>query len=77
MKVKLKYFGMLTDVTAKHNEEIDFDQETIAELVEQLNDMYPGLGNMDFKVAVNQEIVELSDKLNNGEVALLPPFSGG
>ena len=68
---------MLTEVTSKNEEVIDFNHDTIADLIKQLNQLYPELRNKDFKVAVNQEIADINDKLQDGEVALLPPFSGG
>ncbi|MBT8258412.1 MAG: MoaD/ThiS family protein [Bacteroidia bacterium] len=77
MQVNIKYFGMLTEVTHKQEEWIRFEDNTIGQLIDQLYISYPKLKDMDFKVAVNHEITDLNSELNSGEVALLPPFSGG
>ncbi len=77
MQIKIKYFGMLTEVTNCQEEIIDFSGIYISELLEKLYVKYPSLKNKEFKVAQNQELVPDETKLNSNEIVLLPPFSGG
>jgi molybdopterin converting factor subunit 1 len=78
MILKLKYFGMIAEAVGKENEEIDFAESTVEELEKVLKNKYAKLASMNFKIAVNQSIVNADFKLNdNDEVALLPPFAGG
>jgi sulfur-carrier protein len=77
MKVKIKYFGLLTEVTNCEEEIIDFSGSYISDLLDILNDKYAALKNKDFQVAQNQELVPLDAKLSSKELVLLPPFSGG
>ena len=78
MILKLKYFGMIAEAVGKENEEIDFAESTVEELEKVLKNKYAKLASMNFKVAVNQSIVNADFKLNESdEVALLPPFAGG
>ena len=77
MKLNIKYFGLLTEVTNCTEEIIDFNESTIQELLHELFTKYPDLQNMDFQVAQNNEIVFKEAIISNSEIALLPPFSGG
>lgn len=77
MRIKIKYFGMLTEVTNCQEETIDFSGIYISELLEALYVKYPSLKSKEFQVAQNQQLVSDETKLNNNEIVLLPPFSGG
>ena len=77
MKLNIKYFGLLAEVTGRDEEILDFDQSTVAQLLDILYERYPGLSDKDFQVAQNHEIASPGDTLSYGEIALLPPFSGG
>lgn len=77
MKIKIKYFGMLTDMTSCEEEIIDFSGVFIAELLEVLFIKYPNLKNKNFQVAQNNELVPVNTKISSQEIVLLPPFSGG
>ncbi|MGZ0017303.1 MoaD/ThiS family protein [Yeosuana sp. AK3] len=77
MKVTIKYFGLLAEVTKREEETIDFSKTLISELLEELCVKYPNLRNKDFQVAQNQELVSFDTKLVTNELVLLPPFSGG
>ena len=51
---------------------------SIDELKEALLVRYSGLEKMNFKIAVNQTIINDDYELKgNEEIALLPPFAGG
>lgn len=43
-----------------------------------LEETYPALNNMKYKLAVDKQIVQENCKLKDGSVvAIMPPFSGG
>ena len=75
MILKLKYFGMIAEALGKEAEELDIDIINVSEL----NDYFQShLKEINFKIAVNHNLVDSTYQLNNNdEVALLPPFSGG
>ena len=77
MKIKIKYFGMLTDITSCEEEIIDFSGVLISELLEVLFIKYPNLKDKKFQVAQNNELVPVNTKISSKEIVLLPPFSGG
>lgn len=79
MKITLKYFGMIAEALAKQEEELAVEQsQTVSDLRNQLEKTYPKLKSIDYRIAVNQNLVE-SDHIikQDSEVALLPPFAGG
>ena len=77
MILKIKYFGLLAEITKCNEEPLDFSDKTIGELLKVLNEKYPNLKNKDFEVAHNNEIVSKETTVSEAEIALLPPFSGG
>lgn len=77
MTISIKYFGLLTDLTACSYETIELEGSTIGELLLQLKTKYPSLDSRNFQVAQDGEIVEGDELISGKEIALLPPFSGG
>lgn len=79
MKIELKYFGMIAEFLSKDAESIELDQNlTISDFRSQMEKKYPKLIGMDFRVAVNQTLVENNFKIvSDCELAFLPPFAGG
>lgn len=77
MKIKVKYFGMLTEITGLREEWIDSEGQSIGQLIDQLHTKYPSLKNKDFQVASGQKITDFNTRIDSDEIALLPPFSGG
>ena len=78
MILNLKYFGIIAETIAKHEESIDFAGESIEELDAALKKNYFKLEVMNYTYAVNQELVGMDMELKeNDKVAVLPPFSGG
>lgn len=77
MKIKVLFFGILTDISKKNKEEIK-GVENLTDLKAYLFKTYPEMKDMDFRYALNKEIindnVSFKDK---DELALLPPFAGG
>jgi molybdopterin synthase sulfur carrier subunit len=77
MQIKIKYFGLLTEITNCQEEYVNSSLSTVKDLLDMLHKKYPELKDKDFQIAQNNTIVALENKLKNTEIALLPPFSGG
>ena len=85
MKVKLFYFAKVREAIGIDREELDLgsDIKTVSDLIEVLKgrgshwqDMFSM--STTFRMAVNQEMVEATHKINaNDEVAFFPPITGG
>jgi molybdopterin synthase sulfur carrier subunit len=77
LKQEIRLFGALTDVTGTDRLEIDPLPDT-ASLLELLLLQYPALGNYQFTLAVDNNIINGNELLTvESTIALLPPFSGG
>ncbi|MDF0605563.1 MoaD/ThiS family protein [Neisseriaceae bacterium TC5R-5] len=83
MKFKLLYFARLQDAFGTAAEELESDAATVEELLIELRlrgtvwaqELAP---KQIFRVAVNQEMADLTTLLaNNDEVAIFPPVTGG
>ncbi len=77
MKLKIKYFGLLAEITKCNEEEFEFSGNTISDLRETLYHKYSNLTKKDFQIAQNQELVNNETEITATEIALLPPFAGG
>ncbi len=77
MDLKIKYFGLLAEITLCNEEVLEFSETTISEVLEVLHNKYPSLRDKDFQVAQDLEIVSKDSIVSATEIALLPPFSGG
>ena len=76
-KIRILFFGVLSEVSGKQGEEISFSGD-LAALFVLLKQKYPALNDYQFSVAINQDISTESKELSPGdEIALLPPFTGG
>lgn len=77
MKIKVLYFGVLAEVTKtgyKFYDEIN----SYADLRSRIGIDFPELENYNFRVSLNQEIINDEPVLKNGdEIAFMPPFAGG
>lgn len=78
MKIKVLFWGVLTDVAQTKQVEIQ-DVSQLKALKQQLFEQYPKLAVYSHHIAINHEIVhEENWTLEDGdEVALLPPYAGG
>lgn len=77
MNLKIKYFGLLAEITDRNEETIVFSGSSIADLLDTLIAKYPELKEKDFQVAQDHEIVSKDSMISAQNIALLPPFSGG
>jgi molybdopterin synthase sulfur carrier subunit len=82
--IRVLYFARLRDVFACESEELPMPSPaTVAGLIAILisrgdNWAVELSGNKIFRVAVNQEMAQLSDMIpSNAEVAIFPPVTGG
>jgi len=77
MQIDVLFFGILSEVSGSTSLTIK-DVENIRSLKSHLWKTFPGMKDMDFRIAVNKEIVDGKVEFKNGdEIALLPPFAGG
>ena len=77
MKLTIKYFGLLAEVTQCHEEQFDFSGTNVLELREALYLKYEMLSQKDFQVAEDQVLIFDDSEITKNEIALLPPFAGG
>ena len=77
--MKISLYGMLAEAAATTQLEInDFRGKSIMDLRKVVEEKYPQLKNMTYKIAVNKKIAKENETLNKtDEVAFLPPFAGG
>ncbi len=73
----IKIFGQIADIVGSNSFEVANVADT-DELVKNLQENYPGLKDITYKIAVNRNIIQANTTLQeDSEIALLPPFSGG
>ena len=77
MKIQIRYFGQLGEITGKSEEHLEVSCQTIAELRVILIAHYSGLDAIHFKIAQDNSITADSSPLKGQLIDLLPPFSGG
>jgi molybdopterin converting factor small subunit len=77
MKIKVLFFGAITDVTQCAQVEIS-DYTSTHQLLNYLHEQYPLLQHYKFSMALNGKFMAADYALNEGdELALMPPFAGG
>jgi len=77
MKVKILFFGMLSEVAGKQEMILNNigDSET---LQNHLISLIPDLKDYTFRMAINREFINRNHTLKDGDVvAMMPPFAGG
>jgi len=77
MEVKVLFFGVLAEITGtsfKHYREV----KSIGDLRLRIQDDFPEIVHYNYRISLNNEIINYDPILKNGdEVALMPPFAGG
>lgn len=77
MKIKIKFFASLAEVTGISEMEVT-DCSTMIDLKNWLQMKFPEIESRKYAVAVNKAIDPSITVFRDGdEIALLPPFSGG
>jgi molybdopterin synthase sulfur carrier subunit len=77
MKIKIRFFGQLAEISGKPDWEIDPIADTDSLTKKILSD-FPKLKEYKFVISVDRKIIKENTKLEPGnEVAFLPPFAGG
>jgi len=75
--VNIILFGQLTDITGSSNIAIENIPDTDS-LVKEINRLYPAMAGVKYVIAVDKKIIRENTIIHEtGNVALLPPFSGG
>ena len=77
MKLTIKYFGVIAEITECHQEVLEFSKSSVEELLDLIFEKYPGIKTKEFQVAMHNEIAEKDAVIATNEIALLPPFAGG
>lgn len=77
MELEIITFGKIAEVIDNQRLQVT-NLSTTDELKLYLEKSFPLLSKMNYKLAINKNIVqENSDLKNNDIVAIMPPFSGG
>jgi len=77
MEVKVLFFGVLAEVTGT-NIKIYRDVKSLGDLKLRIQDDFPEVVHYNFRISLNNVLIDNDPLLNNGdEVALMPPFAGG
>ena len=77
MKLEIISFGKISEFIHHQNIEVS-NVTTTDELQNYLEQVYPQLIKMKYKLALNHNIVQANQILTNEDkVAIMPPFSGG
>ncbi|HUX96064.1 MAG TPA: MoaD/ThiS family protein [Bacteroidales bacterium] len=77
MEIKVLFFGVLAEVTGtgfKHYNGVI----NLSDLYHRITDDFPEIAHYNFRIALNNQIIEGEHPIKPGdEVAYLPPFAGG
>ena len=77
MKITVLFYGYLVEKSGTTSKEFE-NIKNIDLLIKKLNEQISGFKKLNYKIALNQNIIQKNKELKNGDiVALLPPFSGG
>jgi molybdopterin synthase sulfur carrier subunit len=77
MQVKVLLFGVLAEVTGTNTKHY-MDVKSIGDLKLRMQDDFPEIVHYNYRIALNNEIINNDPQLNDGdEVAFMPPFAGG
>ncbi|GGI25392.1 MoaD/ThiS family protein [Pedobacter mendelii] len=77
MEIEVISFGKIAELITTKKLILDFILDT-DDFKKYLEETYPELNNIKYKLAVDKQIVQTNCKLKDGSVvAIMPPFSGG
>ena len=77
MKIDIMAFGKISEFI--QNQEMDISNiDNTDELKQYLEQSFPQLADMKYKLALNKDVVQTNLELTNKDtIAIMPPFSGG
>ena len=80
MRVTVKYFGLLAEITHRNEEQMELtaDVNTLLGLKSAVEHRFPAFQKTAYSIALNQALCndDLALK-DDDEIAFLPPFAGG
>jgi len=77
MTVKVLFFGVLSEVAGTDCRHYS-DVKSVNDLRLKILDEFPEIENYNYRISLNNEIINRDRHLNdNDEVAMMPPFAGG
>ncbi|HEX5652259.1 MAG TPA: MoaD/ThiS family protein [Chitinophagaceae bacterium] len=77
MLINIIIFGRLAEIIGRSSLELEHVRDT-DQLQQMLRDQYPLLATVNYRLAVDRQLVDENTSLSGySTVALLPPFSGG
>jgi len=79
MIITLKYFGQLAEILHKQQEEMQIELPLSISALRKIKETeHPSLAKSDYRIAVDQVLVDDDFEINTAaEIAFLPPFAGG
>lgn len=76
MEIEIISFGKISEFIS--NQKMTIDCGTTDELKIHLENIFPQLAGMKYKLALNKNLVQQNSELKNSDsIAIMPPFSGG
>ena len=77
MQVKVLFFGVLAEVAGTASR-LYSDVSSLSSLQVRIQDDFPEIVHYNYRISVNNEIINDDPPLADGdEVAFMPPFAGG
>ena len=77
MNIEIISFGKIAELISSQKMQISDIKDT-DELQTYLENSYPALSGMKYKLALNKNIIQSTQKIKDQDViAIMPPFSGG
>jgi molybdopterin synthase sulfur carrier subunit len=77
MEISVLFFGVLAEVAGTHRKHYR-SIASFSDLKYRIEDDFPEIVHYNFRIAVNNRIINVDPLLSQGdEVAFLPPFAGG
>jgi sulfur-carrier protein len=77
MEISVLFFGVLAEVAGTHRKHYR-SIKSFGDLKHRVEDDFPEIVHYNFRIAVNNKIVNEEPLLSQGdEIAYLPPFAGG
>lgn len=77
MKIQLTYHGKLSELLDKKSEILELNSKYANELQRELKNRYPALSSSTFQLAQSNRILSKNEELDEKNVDVFPPFSGG